>query len=120
MENSITFNPKYKIGDTVYAVLWESEVTKDFWDYDDDKLQVYPKKIVAVRYVQRDEISSIGYFLEGMDSFFHERENWFDENPVGDYVAKGIFETKEEANEHLRKFNEWYHLDDENNNESND
>ena len=31
MENSITFTPKYKVGDTVYAVLWASEAEKDFF-----------------------------------------------------------------------------------------
>ena len=36
------------------------------------------------------------------------------------YIDQGIFETEEEAKEHLRKYNEWYHSDDENNEESND
>ena len=118
MENSITFKPKYKVGDTVYAVLWASEAEKDFFyqnrkiqDDKFDKLRVYPKKIVAVRYFQSEETLSIDYFLEGL--FSYEGENWFDENPVSEYDDKGIFETEEEAKEHIRKYNEWYHSDDE-------
>lgn len=115
MENSITFTPKYKVGDTVYAVLWASEDEKDFFyqnrKIQDDKLQVYPKKIVAVRYFQSEETSSINYFLEGLTSY--EGENWFDENPAEYYVDQGIFETEEDAKEHIRKYNEWYHSDDE-------
>ena len=64
-----------------------------------------------------NETSSINYFLEGLTSY--EGENWFDENPVEYYVDQGIFETEEDAKEHLRKYNEWYHSDDENNEESN-
>lgn len=119
MENSITFKPKYKVGDTVYDVLWKSEVEEDFCYYKDNELRVYPKKIVALQYFQSAETSSINYFLEGLTSY--EGENWFDENPVEYYVDQGIFETEEEeAKEHLRKYNKWYHSDDENNDESND
>ena len=59
MENSITFKPKYKVGDTVYAVLWKSEVEEDFCYYKDNELRVYPKKIVALQYFQSAETSSI-------------------------------------------------------------
>ena len=118
MENSITFKSKYKVGDTVYAVLWKSEVEEDFCYYKDNELRVYPKKIVALQYFQSAETSSINYFLEGLTSY--EGENWFDENPVEYYVDQGIFETEEDAKEHLRKYNEWYHSDDENKEESND
>lgn len=121
MENSITFTPKYKVGDTVYAVLWASEAEENFYQnrtIHDNKLQIYLKKIVAVRYFQSEKTSTIDYFLEGL--FSYEGENWFDENPVSEYEDQGIFETEEEAKEHIRKYNEIYHLDDEENIDIND
>ena len=105
-----------------HVFIIESDTTLDEKEiaeriYKDNELRVYPKKIVALRYFQSTETSSIDYFLEGLTSY--EGENWFDENPVEYYIDQGIFETEEEAKEHLRKYNEWYHSDDENNDESN-